>query len=151
MQFLQPWQVFFWIWSLTFFSFMMVSFFKILSKTFAKQTIYYKKISYRLLSVSFLYFNLTSAGEGGSLNKTDIVLKLLFCLGGKSDPRVLWRNHLGHRAEILYFKDVTSAKLYALRSTNSLILKSIIKYLPNNNSIVLIARAFQNLWAFLFL
>ena len=60
------------------------------------------------------------------------------------DPGVLWRYHLSHRVEILYFKNVTSAKL------KTLFLKSTIRYLPNDGSIVLIAHVVQNLWAFLF-
>ena len=43
--------------------------------------------------------------------------------------------------EILYFKNVTSAKLSALRSTNCLFLKSTIKYLSNDGSIFLTGHA----------
>ena len=63
------------------------------------------------------------------------------------DPIVPWRHHLGQMVEILYFKNVTSTKLSALRSTNCLFLKSTIKYLPKDGSTVLIAHAVQNLWA----
>ena len=42
----------------------LISFFEILSKTFAKQTIYFKKISYRLLCVSFFILTLQGLGRG---------------------------------------------------------------------------------------
>ena len=54
----------FWIWFLTFFSLMMISFFEILSKMFAKQTIYFKKISYRLLCGSFFILTLQGLERG---------------------------------------------------------------------------------------
>ena len=41
----------------------LISFFEILSKTFAKQTIYFKKISYRLLCVSFFILTLQGLGR----------------------------------------------------------------------------------------
>ena len=65
-------------------------------------------------------------------------------------PKVPWRHHLGHMVEILNFKNVTSSKLWALRSTNCLFLKSTIKYLSNNGSTVLIAHVVQNLWVYHF-
>ena len=49
---------------LDFLSFMMISFFKILSKTFGKLTIYYKKISHRLLFVPFIILTLQWLGRG---------------------------------------------------------------------------------------
>ena len=42
---------------------MMISFFEILSEKFAKQTIYFKKISYRLLCVSFFILTLQGLGR----------------------------------------------------------------------------------------
>ena len=66
------------------------------------------------------------------------------------DPRVPWRHHLDHKVESFHFKNVTSAKLWALRSTNCLFLKSKIKYLSNDGLTVLISQVAQNLWAFLF-
>ena len=42
------WETIFQIWSLTFFSFMMISFFEILNKTFGKLTIYFSKTLYCL-------------------------------------------------------------------------------------------------------
>ena len=53
--------------------------------------------------------------------------------------------------DILFFKNMTLAKLLALRSINCLFLKFAIKYLSNDESTVLIAMMVQNLWAFLFL
>ena len=47
--------------------------------------------------------------------------------------------------EILFFKNVTSAKLWALRSINCLFLKFVVKYLSNDESTVLIAMMVQNL------
>ena len=51
---------------------------------------------------------------------------------------------------ILFFKNVTSAKLCALRSINCLFLKCAIKYLSNNESTVLIKMMVQNQRAFRF-
>ena len=67
------------------------------------------------------------------------------------DFRIPRRHHLSHMVEILFFKTVTSAKLWALRSMNCLFLKFVIKYLSDDESTVLIAMMVQNIWAFLFL
>ena len=52
--------------------------------------------------------------------------------------------------EILFFKNVMSAKLWTLRSINCLFLKFVIKYLSNDEATVLIVMMVQNLGAFLF-
>ena len=98
---------------------MIISYFKILSKTFGKQTIYFT--SFTLCTI--LYFNSirvwgSGRGVGVSLNKTDIALKLLFCLG---------RN----------FIKITSFKFYKL----SIFEIYNYKYLTNDGSIVLVAHA----------
>ena len=67
------------------------------------------------------------------------------------DPRIPSCHQLGQLVEILFFKNVTSANLWALRSTNSLVLKFVIKYLSKKESTVLIAIMDQNPLVFLFL
>ena len=118
---------------------------------------------------TILYFNPSRVGKRSSTdpprNTTDyfsvwsetlwIVLQLIQKYFNRKIllsyyPKVPWRHHLGHMVEILNFKNVTSAKLWALRSTNCLFLKSTIKYLSNNGSTVLIAHRVQNLWPYLF-
>ena len=48
--------------------------------------------------------------------------------------------HLGHMVEILFIRNVTSAKLWTLRSINCLFLKFAIKYLSNDESNVLMVK-----------
>ena len=73
------WEAIFRIWSLIFFSFMMISFSEILSKTFGKYTIYFTSLTLSTM----LYFNPARVGEGGSLNETDICFKATFLFGRK--------------------------------------------------------------------
>ena len=67
------------------------------------------------------------------------------------DPRIPSCHQLGQLVKILFFKNVTSANLWALRSTNSLVLRFVIKYFSKKELTVLIAVMDQNLLVFLFL
>ena len=130
--------------------------------------IYFKKTLHRLLCVPFFILTLQELGRGVQWTPLEINLTLLeiyFSVWSEIlwlvlqlvqkyfnrkillsyYPKIPWRHNLGHMVETLNFKNVTSAKLWALRSTNCLFLKSTIKYLSNNGSTVLIAHVVQNL------